>query len=347
MIIRENLKATKSRIYDLQKQLNFPEYGKDFTKKDEQNIVKKFEITKGNYKCFERTEDIELDEQVRYSENLLFSGTDNGLVTMTETARLDIKQVKFHLKPYNKYSILNDIKGKNVHSSDLQFRSGVKTNFMKLEKSKKQTEAVKAVMNIERSFMDMNIEKAKNINEVDDMMNIKYKHRNDLRKFYYSNAQIKLKRKTEIQRKKCFDKTCSSERQFISSKQNKHPIMLTGDRGYCHGSGIKGHLKYGGVWKPKLHSNLVKEIRGTSAYTNEHCILALKNETHKGRDAISAIEICISGSTMLLLNTQHPAFSYDKYNSENNTDDFRSKAEVFLNRNTSRPVIYDGITRDI
>ncbi|KAG2234481.1 hypothetical protein INT48_004860 [Thamnidium elegans] len=95
-------------------ELNFSEYGKDFTKKDEQNIVKKFEITKENYECFERTEDIELDEQVRYSEDLLFSGTDNGLVTMTETAKLDIKQVKFHLKLFNKYSILNDIKGKNV-----------------------------------------------------------------------------------------------------------------------------------------------------------------------------------------------------------------------------------------
>ncbi|KAG2232610.1 hypothetical protein INT48_001299 [Thamnidium elegans] len=177
MIIRENLKATKSRIYDLQKQLNFPEYGKDFTKKDEQNIVKKFEKTKGNYKCFERTEDIELDEQVRYSENLLFSGTDNGLVTMTETARLDIKQVKFHLKPYNKYSILNDIK-EGDQDAELNFS--------------------------------------------DDEIN-----------------QATL---------------CKTLRQFISSKQNKHPIMLTGDRGYCHGSGIKGHLKYGGVWKPKLHS---------------------------------------------------------------------------------------------
>ncbi|KAG2235338.1 hypothetical protein INT48_004957 [Thamnidium elegans] len=70
-----------------------------------------------------------------------------------------------------------------VHSSDLQFRSGVKTSLMKSEKLKKQTEAGKVVMNIERSFIDMNIEKAKNINEVDDMMNIKYKHRDDLRKF--------------------------------------------------------------------------------------------------------------------------------------------------------------------
>ncbi|KAG2229556.1 hypothetical protein INT48_006771 [Thamnidium elegans] len=164
MVIRENLKATKSRICNLQKQLNFSEYGKDFTKKDE-NIVKKFEITKENYKCFERTEDIELDEQVRYSEDLLSSGTDNGLVTMTETTKLNIKQVKFHLKLFNKYSILNDIKEDDqdaelnfsdddinqatlcktfkVHSSDLQFRGGVKISLMKLEKLKKRTEAEK------------------------------------------------------------------------------------------------------------------------------------------------------------------------------------------------------------
>ncbi|KAI8050710.1 hypothetical protein BDF21DRAFT_482405, partial [Thamnidium elegans] len=238
-----------------------------------------------NYKCFERTEDIEHNEQIRYSEDLLFSGTDNGLVTMTETAKLDIKRLNFSDDGINQATLCKTFK---VHSSDLQFRSEVKISLMKLEKLKKRTEAGKVVMNIERSFIDMNIEKAKNINEVDDMMNIKYKHRNDLRKFYYSNAQIKLKRKTEIQRKKCFGKTCSSERQIISSKQNKHPFMLTGDRGYCHSSSIKGHLKYGDVWKPKLH-----------------CILALKNETHKGRGATA---ICISGSTMLLLNMQHPSF---------------------------------------
>ncbi|KAI8094100.1 hypothetical protein BDF21DRAFT_394572 [Thamnidium elegans] len=221
-----------------------------FTKKDEQNIVKKFEITKENYKCFERTEDIELDEQVRYSEDLLFSGTNNGLVTMTETAKLDIKQVYFgsccsHFfkkkieiedDQDTELNFSNDdinqatlCKTFKVHSSDLQFRSGVKTSLMKSEKLKKQTEAGKVVMNIERSFIDMNIEKAKNINEVDDMMNIKYKHRDDLRKFIIQT------------------------RKSNKAKQNKHPTMLTRDRGYCHGSSIKGHLKYGGGPRRCVH----------------------------------------------------------------------------------------------
>ncbi|KAI9253046.1 hypothetical protein EDC94DRAFT_525414, partial [Helicostylum pulchrum] len=309
-------------------------------------------ITKDNYKCFERTEDIELDEQVRYSDDLLFSGTDNGLVTMTETAKLDINQVKFHLKLFNKYSILNDIKATlcktfKVHSSDLQFRSGVKTSMMKLEKLKKQTDAGKVVMDIERSFMNMNIENANNIQEVDDMMDNKYKRRNDIRNFYYSNVQIKQKRRTEIQQKKCFDRTCSSERQFTSSKGNKQPIMLTGDRGYCNNSSIKGHLRYGGVWKPRLHSLYTSEVRGTAVCSNKHCVLALKRETRKGRHAVSATAICISGSAMLLLKMQHPSFRYNDYNSETNTDDFRKKAEIFLNRNTSRPAIDDGITREI
>lgn len=252
-----------------------------------------------------------------------------------------------------------------VHSSDLQFRSGVKTSMMKLEKLKKQTDAGKVVMNIERSFMNMNIENANNIQEVDDMMDNKYKHRNDIRNFYYSNVRIKQKRRTEIQQKKCFDRTCSSERQFTSSKGNKQPIMLTGDRGYCNNSSIKGHLRYGGVWKPRLHSlytsvavtnenltsqtcvfcfkktthpfkvlktkngTLVKEVRGTAVCSNKHCILALKHETHKGRDAVSATAICISGSAMLLLKMQHPSFCYNDYNSETNTDDFRKKSRGF------------------
>ncbi|KAI9269623.1 hypothetical protein EDC94DRAFT_556671 [Helicostylum pulchrum] len=320
---------------------------------------------------------------------------------MTETAKLDINQVKFHLKLFNKYSTLNDTKGAalnfsnddinkatlcktfKVHSSDLQFRSGVKRSMMKLEKLKKQTDAGKVVMNIERSFMNMNIENANNIQEVDDMMDNKYKHRNDIRNFYYSNVRIKQKRRTEIQQKKRFDRTCSSERQFTLSKENKQPIMLTGDRGYCHNSSIKGHLKYGSVWKPRLHSlymsvavtnenltsqtcvfcfkktthpfkvsktkngTLVKKVRGTAVCSNKHCILALKHETHKGRDPVSATAICISGSAMLLLKMQHPSFCHNDYNSETNTDDFRKIAEVFLNRNTPRPAIDDGITREI
>ncbi|KAI9245958.1 hypothetical protein EDC94DRAFT_665135 [Helicostylum pulchrum] len=95
------------------------------------------------------------------------------------------------------------------------------------------------------------------------------------------------------------------------------------------------------------NGTLVKEVRGTAVCSNKHCILALKHEIHKGRHAVSATAICISGSAMLLLKMQHPSFCYNDYNSETNTDDFRKKAEVFLNRNTSRPAIDDSITREI
>ncbi|KAI9271112.1 hypothetical protein EDC94DRAFT_597220 [Helicostylum pulchrum] len=95
------------------------------------------------------------------------------------------------------------------------------------------------------------------------------------------------------------------------------------------------------------NGTLVKEVRGTVVCSNKHCILALKHETHKGRDAVSATAICISGSAMLILKMQHPSFCYNDYNSETNTNDFRKTAEVFLNRNTSRPAIDDGITREI
>ncbi|KAI9249844.1 hypothetical protein EDC94DRAFT_589081 [Helicostylum pulchrum] len=105
---------------------------------------------------------------------------------------------------------------------------------------------------------------------------------------------------------------------------------------------------YAILWKVLKTKNgiLIKEVRGTAVCSNKHCILALKNETHKGRDAVSATAICISGSTMLLLKTQHPSFCYNDYNSETNTDDFRKIADVFLNRSTSRPAIDYGITRE-
>ena len=65
--------------------------------------AKKYRITRQNYKCHEKVEDVELDEELLV-DDLLFSGTDNGIVTATETTYFDLEKLNFHLDLYNRFS---------------------------------------------------------------------------------------------------------------------------------------------------------------------------------------------------------------------------------------------------
>ncbi|GAA5804794.1 hypothetical protein HPULCUR_010301 [Helicostylum pulchrum] len=48
-----------------------------------------------------------MDEEL-LNGNLCMSGTDNGIVTMTETCKLDLEKFKYHLKLYNRYDALEN-----------------------------------------------------------------------------------------------------------------------------------------------------------------------------------------------------------------------------------------------
>lgn len=50
------------------------------------------------------------------NENIVFSGTDNGIVTMTITVGLTLHRFKLHLELYNIYDALSDTDDK--HSMD-------------------------------------------------------------------------------------------------------------------------------------------------------------------------------------------------------------------------------------
>ncbi|KAI9262799.1 hypothetical protein EDC94DRAFT_607444 [Helicostylum pulchrum] len=81
-------------------------------KEDEEDepAVKKKLISYSNYKCMEKTENLKIDEEL-LNGNLCMSGTDNGIVTMTETCKLDLEKFKYHLKLYNRYDALeNEVK---------------------------------------------------------------------------------------------------------------------------------------------------------------------------------------------------------------------------------------------
>lgn len=69
-------------------------------------------ITEANYKCYEKAEKVRLDEALHHSQDVCYAGTDNGIVTTTETTRFNIDRFKFHLKLANRFGPLSSIHGK-------------------------------------------------------------------------------------------------------------------------------------------------------------------------------------------------------------------------------------------
>lgn len=70
------------------------------------------QITEDSYTCYEKAENVRLDPTLHDSPNMRFSGTDNGIVTMTETSRFDMQRFRFHLKLANKFEALKGLSGK-------------------------------------------------------------------------------------------------------------------------------------------------------------------------------------------------------------------------------------------
>ncbi|KAG2231441.1 hypothetical protein INT48_009303, partial [Thamnidium elegans] len=74
-------------------------------------IEKKLLVTKENYKCIETVENTSIDEDFVQSEEVSFSGTDNGFCTMTEASEFSKERFEFSLTLYNRHSVLEQTIG--------------------------------------------------------------------------------------------------------------------------------------------------------------------------------------------------------------------------------------------
>ncbi|KAI9254921.1 hypothetical protein EDC94DRAFT_696570 [Helicostylum pulchrum] len=185
-----------------------------------------------------KAENAYVNRETVTDDNTLFSGTDNGVVTMTNTVGITLNRFKFHLELYNRYDALLDIneshsmediiekyntKGdgnsnflklsvcKKITAADIDVGTGHRKARRKLERKKKTTEDGKRILQIEKSLSETPLNSNLDIHEA---------HRNYFR--------------------------------FKGRKKSKL-IMMIGDRGTEVGSRIKGHLRYGGKWKQDIH----------------------------------------------------------------------------------------------
>lgn len=222
------------------------------------------------------------------------------------------------------------------------------------------------------------LSEAENVEHLHELYIMHTENKKDLRDFYFSNAMVKVKRRNELQLRRTKDRICSNERRFVAGKSK--PVMFVGDRGYGTGSSIKGHLRYGGKWKPEIHSRYtsvcitnehntsqtclfcfqklshplkvvtrkgkqqVNTVKGTFVCNNKACILHTIASTHKGRDSVSALAIGISGAATVILQSPFPTFDPNSSTSQSNTGKFNEIAEVFFTRIASRPATGGGNT---
>ncbi|CEG64345.1 hypothetical protein RMATCC62417_01331 [Rhizopus microsporus] len=225
-----------------------------------------------------KVEDCRLSPQVNPSEEFIFSGTDNGLKTMTSTVPLAMKRFKLHLELRNKYKALKDANGCKdeaqkivskysseesdansflqlpssmaIKASDIDIGSEYYNVRRKLEKTKKSTEG-KAVQTIENNLVKLDLKMATGVEQAMNMHQQHVSNRLALRNFYNSKKRVKLKRTCEMQNDRFRRRLCAKERTFLIGKKVKGrsrtcPIMFIGDRGTGVGPTIKGLGRYGG-----------------------------------------------------------------------------------------------------
>ncbi|GAA5796692.1 hypothetical protein HPULCUR_002067 [Helicostylum pulchrum] len=163
-----------------------------------------------------KAENAYVNRETVTDDNTLFSGTDNGVVTMTNTVGITLNRFKFHLELYNRYDALLDIneshsmediiekyntKGdgnsnflklsvcKKITAADIDVGTGHRKARRKLERKKKTTEDGKRILQIEKSLSETPLNSNLDIHEAHRNYFSKSQYRNEMNKFYFSKSQ--------------------------------------------------------------------------------------------------------------------------------------------------------------
>ncbi|CAO3626627.1 unnamed protein product [Mucor hiemalis] len=196
----------------------------------------------------------------------MMSGTDNGVISMTETVSFDLNKFKFLLNLFNLSC--------NLQSEDEVFfddKSEVIKNlsggFMAdswLNRKKRNDDGI---IEIEKELASSSLKRATNFTDLEERYGKQQRYQQKAPSFYFSKTMLKMKRRREIGRRRGKDRACSLERRATGGIAP--PIMFIGDRGY--GYGIKRHLKYGGKWKQTIHSRYTSVFISNEYMSSQTC----------------------------------------------------------------------------
>lgn len=98
------------------------------------------------------------------------------------------------------------------------------------------------INHIEKNMRDNSLHDPRSADDIEVRYSNAIQDREHFRKFYNAPRKCKQKYAQELAKQKYMDRLCSSERKFIKGRQEIMSIFFIGDR-------IKGHVKYGRMWK--------------------------------------------------------------------------------------------------
>ncbi|KAI8364504.1 hypothetical protein EDC96DRAFT_463609 [Choanephora cucurbitarum] len=257
-------------------------------------------ITSEEYKCFENVDNITIDGSIlEKQDEVRFSETDNGIVSISETAPFSLRKLRYHLQLYDTYKtptstnptasalsttdkeLLGIPKTFKINPRDLNFRSGGYAFQHNLQRAKATPEG-QEVQAAEEVLSQYSLKTATTLEGAIVAYNAYQEHKHTLRKSYYSPALNRSKKRYEMRQEKAHDRTCSAERKYSQQQQQRQAlhIMFVGDRGYGVGSSIRGHVRLGGSWKPKKHSLCTSVCITNEHNTSQVCVFCFKKISH-------------------------------------------------------------------
>ncbi|KAI9478146.1 MAG: hypothetical protein EXX96DRAFT_539275 [Benjaminiella poitrasii] len=300
------LKAQKQKWLwpneDLQEKLSFARQSKHFKlmarntrrlpqiKKDTQTSHDegKKKITDDIPNLLDKVENIKLQSAL---EDFIFSGTDNGIKTMTETVALSLQRYNYHLDLYRLYNSDNSSgerkedkfqalpRSMKIYSKDVDIGTGEAYMRRWRNQRKKNSKNGQECCIHEEKLANLSFKTADTIDDVFFLHKQHIQYTEKLRNYYYFNAYINKRRTSEIASRRFKDRLASRERNFIiqeSTKNNSRrlkSLLFIGNRGTGVGSSIRSGLRYGGNWKMKNHARYAPVV----------CVYCFKKIIHPKR----------------------------------------------------------------
>ncbi|KAI9478497.1 MAG: hypothetical protein EXX96DRAFT_637658 [Benjaminiella poitrasii] len=244
----EYLKNKRYKIYlhiqDLQEKLSFARQSKHF-KLMARNTRRLPQIKKGTQtshadgkkkitddipNLLDKVENIKLQSAL---EDFIFSGTDNGIKTMTETVALTLQRYNYHLDLYRLYNSDNSSgerkgykfqalpRSMNIYSKDVDLGTGEAYMRRWRNQRKKKSKNGQECCIHEEKFANLSFKTADTIDDVFFLHKQHIQYTEKLRNYYYSNAYINKRRTSEITSRRFKDRLASRERNFIIQESTK------------------------------------------------------------------------------------------------------------------------------
>ncbi|KAI8351192.1 hypothetical protein EDC96DRAFT_292049 [Choanephora cucurbitarum] len=237
------------------------------------------------------------------AKNFTFSGTNNGVVKMTESVPISIQKYVYHLKLHNRFSALTITEEQEeefqplpsstvINAEDIDFGNQNLYNRHKLA-------ALKAndanLIDVEKVLSEKSISKASSVKAIQANYQFLQANRQTVRSFYDSSQRSKQAMKQEYFTKKIKDRLYSRERELMNPNSKKKDVkkkgkeiqrknllmmMMIGDCGFGAGSRIRGHLRYGSIWKQDRHARYTTVCITNENYTFQTCVYCFNKLQH-------------------------------------------------------------------